>query len=186
MRMLLLLTALCGAQEARADAAWPKRMHGLYIGGGATFLGNESIGGPALTTDYAIGHGRWMFGGETTAQWLPDAGIDVRAGALVRYLARSFRPDSSASIELYGDASPGVEVIAANGAKVVRPDLRIGGGLQVRMRRVAIRIGLRITFAPPIDRDVVEAIACHGECMSPITEAPVIDDGMQVVLGVAW
>ena len=186
MRTLLLLVALCLAQEARAETAWPKRMLGLYVGGGASYLGNESIGGPALTVDYAFGHRRWMIGGETSAKWLPTDGIDVRAGALLRYLARSYRPDSDAAIELYGDLSPGVEVIAARGAKVARPDFRFGGGMQVRLKGVTIRLGIRITVAPPISRDAVETIACHGECMSSAADTPVIDDGIEMVFGVAW
>ena len=42
-----------------------------------------------------------------------------------------------------------------------------------------------VQLAPPIDRDVVAEIACHGECMST-AEAPAIDDGFEVFFGVAW
>jgi len=185
MRFALLLLLVL-AQEAHADVAWPKRLNGLYIGGGAGFVGNESIGGPAITTDYARGLGRFMLGGELSGRWLVTNGVDVRAGGLVRWLARSFRPDSSAAIELYVDGSPGVQVIAANGARVARPDVRLGGGLQVRdVGPVSIRIALRVTFAPPLSQEDVAAIACRGQCMSTVP-APQIDDGFEVLVGIAW
>jgi hypothetical protein len=181
--MLVLVLALAPAAHAEPEPfAWPARMRGVYVGGGATSLGERSVGGVEAAVDHGLGRGRWQLVPEAALRWLPPDGWQVRVGATTRWLARSFRPDARSAIDLYLDISPGAELITGAGSQVVRPDLRLGWGIQIRDGwKSAIRLGMRFSLAPA---PASAAIVCRGACAAD--RGPVIDDGIQVLLGVAW
>lgn len=165
------------------------RLRAMYVGMGLSYLGHESLGGPAITGEQAWGVGRWQLGGEASVRWLPLNGVDVRSAIDARWLARSFRPDGSGAIELYLDGGIGAELIASHGTVAARPDIRFGWGLQVAdVGRWRIRLALRISLAPSFDREAAESIACRGTCKTTTQNAasPPFDEGFEVLLGVAW
>lgn len=188
-RAIVIVTILAGTASADTDAAeWPARLRALYLGGGVSYLGTESVGGPGITGEQAWGYGRWSLGGEASVRWLPWSGVALRSAVDAKWLARSFRPDSSGAIELYLDAGVGAELISGHGAVVTRPDVRLGWGLQVRdVGRFRVRMAIRITLAPSFDRDAVETIACRGTCTTMTSApSPPIDEGFELLLGAAW
>jgi hypothetical protein len=184
---IVLVTILAGTAAAE-PGLWPKRLRALYLGGGVSYLGSESIGGPALTGEQAWGYGTWQLAGEASVRWLPMSGVAVRSAVDARWLARSFSPDGSAALELYLDGSLGAELIAQHGVLAARPDLRLGWGLQVRdVGNYRIRFAMRITLAPSFERDAAEMIACRGTCKpTASTSSPPFDEGFEVLVGVAW
>lgn len=184
---IVIVTILAGTASAET-LAWPARLRALYVGMGVSYLGHESLGGPAITGEQAWGFGRWQVGGEASVRWLPLTGVAVRPAIDARWLARSFRPDGSGAIELYLDGGVGAEMIASNGTVAARPDVRFGWGLQVAdVGRWRFRLAMRISLAPSFGREAAETIACRGTCKTTTSAAsPPIDEGFEVLVGVAW
>jgi hypothetical protein len=181
---LLVLGLTAGAH---ADvASWPKRNVAVYLGASATYVGTESIGGPQIGAEYAIGHRRWQFVTEAELTWFPVDGVSPRLGGAARWLARSWR-NAEAAMELFFDAGIGGEVFAASGIVTARPSARLGWGMQVNLRETfQIRLGIRATIAPRLDRDAMQTIACRGTCMPGAVDDIPLDDGFQGFFGVAW
>ena len=197
LRLLVILVAASTAGEARAEdwdrVKWPKRTKALYLGGGATYLGNEGLGGPSVTGEYALGCCRWQLLGDAGLTWyIPDGdggggGLGARAGVAGRWLARSFRADSSARIEMFMNGGTGIEHLAVGDGHVTRPDLWVGWGVQVRLleKKRMMRITFRVAVAPSLDDDMVDRLACRGTCTSVPSTSP-LDDSFQTMLGWAW
>jgi len=188
---IAILTIVVGTAAAETPTtevvAWPARLRALYVGGGVSYLGHQSLGGPGVTGAQGWGFGRWQLGAETSVRWLPGAGVAVRAALDTKWLARSFRPDSSGAIELYLDAGIGAELIAAHGTMLARPDLRFGWGLQVRdVGRFRIRLAIRITLAPSLSREEAEGLTCRGMCKTTTSSSPPLDEGFETLVGIAW
>ncbi len=195
----ILIVALAAATAHAGDdddLAWPSVSHGVLLGGGARYVGDQSLAGPSLGVERAWGRRRWqglvdvqvgwMFGGQ------PDrmvAGPDLRIGAGGRWLARSFRVDSSAAIQLYIESGVAVEHAALPDGGLTWPTGWFGLGWQIRAmgdhRRLMIRWTVRMLFSPAQDGERITQVVCRGVCPSNRTTSP-IDDGFVGGLGIAW
>lgn len=183
---MLALAVLLTGGVAHAEAKWPKRSVALYLGAGGTYVGGDSIGGPLLAGEYALGRKRWQLVTEGSVRWLGGDRMNPRVGGAARWLARSWRKDEAA-IELYFDLGLGGEVVAVPETVAARPIARVGWGMQVNLRdKHQLRLGVRFTMAPRFEREASDAIACRGACSSnALSDAP-FDDGMECVFGFAW
>lgn len=168
---------------------WPRRQLGLHLGGGASYLGHESVGGPVVVGEYGVGRGRWQWIANGEVMWMlgDHGGAGGRVGPGARWLARSFQPDHSASIDLFLHGGVGVQHLALAGGQVTRPDVWFGWGMQVRNLEGgwSIRLGFRVELAPAFEGDAVARVLCRGACPSTPSASP-IDDGFKTMLGVAW
>ncbi|MEZ4401585.1 MAG: hypothetical protein R3B06_16285 [Kofleriaceae bacterium] len=190
---LLLVGLATAAQAEREDPSrWPQRTTALHLTTTARYLGDRSVGGVGLGAEVAWGWGRWQALADARAGWAfadGGGGPMVRAGGGVRWLARSFQPDSSAALQLYLDAGAGIEHLALAGGGLTVPSVWGGWGWQVRAggthRRLMFRFILRIEIAPAVDRDRVARVLCRGACTAMVTSAP-FDEAFSGGLGVAW
>jgi hypothetical protein len=187
VRSILILALLAGAAHAEVrEFGWPKRSIGVHFGMGGTYLGAESVGGPLIDLEYGIGRKRWQFVTEGQVRWVPLDGVNPRLGGAARWLARSWK-NAEAKIELFLDLGLGGEVFAIPGTVVARPTARVGWGLQINNRdKWRIQMIMRATFAPSLDRDTRDAIACRGPCMRGALDGSPIDDGIEGAFGVSW
>lgn len=199
-RLVVLALAVLAATPGVARAgledepAWPRRSTAVAIGGNTGRLHNESIGGPALVVEHALGHRRWQLVAEGIATWYvgDSEGRGAGAGAHValggRWLARSFQPDTSAAIEMTMAILPGVEHLELVDGRVTRPDLTIGWGWQVRAmrdRRWTIRFDIRFAVAPSLPARDVARLVCRGQCTSAPPSLP-FDEALRAQVGFAW
>ena len=157
----------------------------MGFGAGA---GPSSIGGMGLNFEMGVSRGRWQMFGEAAQLWgfhEKRDGVGGRFGAGVRYLARSVEVDSSAAIELFGEASLGLEAFAwRQGGQLVQPDLTIGGGAQVRKFRdykVSIHFGGRLVLVP--SQDELNSAACRGPCGNT---SRLTVPGFMALVGAQW
>lgn len=192
MRVLasaLALVALAGVAHADDDdddedgelKPLPTFSIAISVGGHGTRIGGKSEAGFGPTLELAYGRGRWQYfveGGFQTAglrEWTAGAlepstldGRVLRADLGARWLARQFRPDSAAGIELFLMSTAGVQRFRfVNDARLTRPELAFGFGIQGRMYRkprIGFRLDARVLFTPNDDEDAV--VACHDRCMS--------------------
>lgn len=196
--MILIATALApGAARAGADdddaMRWPHRTTALYLTAGGRYLGDRSVAAPGVTGELAWGWGRWQALVDGRAGWAfagrDGGGPAIRAGAGVRWLARSYQPDSSAALQLYLDVGASVEHLALADGGLTLPSAWAGWGWQVRaMRdhhRVMIRFVIRIELSPSVDRARVDQLLCRGACGPTVTSSP-LDEGFSGGVGVAW
>ena len=192
---LLALVALAGTARADDDDphVWPRRTKMLAIGGGAQYLRNESIGGPALFGELGLGRGRWQWVPNATVQMvfgdgLRPTGWGLQGGLDARWLARTFEPDSSASLQLFINAGPAIEHIDLGTSALTRPEIGVGWGVQVRglqEHHWTIRMAFRFELAPALDAREVDRIVCRGQCTSAPSSSP-LDEGFKTIMGVVW
>ena len=174
MRVALLILLLCGsvpsaAAEHRAPKPLPRVELGVsFIGFGAG-AGANAVGGVGVNFEMGISRGRWQMFGEAAQLWAmydKRDGIGGRFGAGFRYLARSVEVDSSAAIELFGEAALGLDAFAfRQGGNVVQPDLTFGGGVQVRKLtnyKFLIHFRGRVVLVPSANEP--NSAACRGSC----------------------
>ena len=195
----LALAALAAAPAAAGDdddeaLRWPRRSVAVTLGGSASYVGDQSVGGFGLTGEVARGFGRWQALVDGRAAWTfgdqhrdggPALAVDVGA----RWLARSFSPDSSAALQLALEFGAGVEHIALPSGSLTRPLGWVGWAWQVRALgdhpRITVRFELRVVVAPALDRARAAQVLCRGTC-GPARSSSPIDDGLVGGLGVAW
>jgi hypothetical protein len=194
---LCALAAATTARPAHADDVdpnvWPHRATVVSLGGGAQYLRNESIGGPALFVEHGLGRGRWQWVPNVTAQWfIGDAehrGWGAQLGLDARWLARNFEPDSSASLQLFINGGPGVEHVELGNGMITRPNVGVGWGFQIRAlhepHRWMFRFAFRFELAPALDTRDVDRIICRGQCTSAASSLP-LDEGFKALLGLSW
>lgn len=191
MRVLafaLALAALTGVAHADDDddddgafEPLPTFSIALSLGGHGTRIGGHSEGGFGPSLELAYGRGRWQYfieGAFQTAdlrEWTAGAlepstldGRMLRGDLGARWLARQFRPDSFGGIELFLLSAVGVQRFHfANDARLTRPELAFGVGMQGRMYRkprIGFRLDARVLFTPNDREDAI--VACHDRCMA--------------------
>lgn len=196
---LLIVTAATSA--ARADVEdrdpIPPQTRSVAVGimgHAGRYLGQTEGGwGPYL--QLAAGSGRWQYFAELAANRLTSGkdeaerlGMFVRGGAGVRWLARSFMFDRRGSIDMNLEAFAGLGQLAfEHGEKVMRPDLGVGVGYQVRKLtswKLSFNVTARAYFAPH-DHSAAPMIACRGTTCSTDT-APSSSSGLMALFGCAW
>ncbi len=176
------------AAEHHAPRPLPRFEMGVSLMGFGAGVGASAVGGVGLNFEMGVSRGRWQMFGEAAQLWgfhEKRDGMGGRFGAGVRYLARSVEVDNSAAIELFGEASLGLEAFAwRQGGQLVQPDLTIGGGAQVRKLRdypVLIHFGGRLLLTPA--QNVTSGPACRGACGST-SSMPV--QGFMALVGAQW
>ncbi len=193
MRIVLACLLLCAAlgsahAEQRAPQPLPRFELGVSFMGFGAGTGASSIGGMGLNFEMGVSRGRWQMFGEAAQLWgfhEKRDGMGGRFGAGVRYLARSVEVDSSAAIELFGEASLGLEAFAwRQGGQLVQPDLSLGGGVQVRLlqeHRVLIHFGGRLLLVPSQTEPI--GAACRGMCSGSSSS---VAQGFMALMGAQW
>lgn len=195
-----LLTALtCVASVAHADdgeeevVPMPRHAATLAIAGYSGKLSGLSEGGWGPNLELALGHRRWQYFVELGAAKVsigPEGhetdGSQVRGGVGVRWLARSFEIDRFGAVEMHLEAITGLEKFWwDDGNRLVRPDLGVGVGYQLRHfgkhDKLAFRLSARVMFAPA-DRTAATAL-CRGTCTMPASTS---NAGLGAVFGVQW
>lgn len=185
MRPLVLLCLIAGTAGAEvppilaeepAVQPLPKISASVGVMGTAGKLARLDLTGWAPNVELARGAGRWQYFGEVGFGFVKlgpkgdrVSGHQVRGGAGVRWLARSFELGDKGAIEMHLEAFAGYSRFDLEGrAHTARPDLGAGVGYGVRsfvgkrLRNSGIRITVRVFFAPTDRRD--EEIACRGSC----------------------
>ena len=187
--MLLLAGSVqSAAAEHRAPQPLPRFELGVSFMGFGAGAGPSAVGGIGLNFELGVSRGRWQMFGEAAQLWgFHDQrdGMGGRFGTGVRYLARSVEVDSSAAIELFGEASLGLEAFAwRQGGQLVQPDLALGGGVQVRLlqeHRVMIHFGGRLLLLPP--QTETTSAACRGTCAGTSNS---VAQGFMALMGAQW
>jgi hypothetical protein len=161
--------------------SFPSRSVAIGGYGHGTHVGRHSEGGFGATLELAYGKGRWQYlaEGSISGSSFDDPNAPPNAttrmtidghvwrGALgARWLARQFMPDSSAGIELFLLSLVGMEHYHyAGGAKLTRPEIALGAGIQLRgyrKPRIAFRIDIRLLFTPSEPDSAL--VACRDLC----------------------
>jgi hypothetical protein len=148
------------------------QVHGTRIGGRA-----ESGVGLALETAY--GRGRWQYLAEGSLASSEKDGLvplrvddrisgnQLRAAVGMRWIARQFQVDETGGLELFLLSTLGVQRYSHdNGDRVIRPEVAVGFGVQVRKvrrPRFTFRLDARVLFTPN-DRESA-LVRCRGTCM---------------------
>ena len=184
---------LCGlvrsaAAEHRAPKPLPRFELGVSLMGFGAGVGASAVGAVGLNFEMGVSRGRWQIFSEAAQLWGSHEnrdGMGGRLGTGVRYLARSVEVDSSAAIELFGEASLGLEAFAwRQGGHLVQPDLTIGGGVQVRKLtdyKVLIHFGGRVVLIPSSDQP--NNVACRGTCRD---NSGSMVPGFMALVGAQW
>ena len=184
---------LCGsvqlaAAEHRAPNPLPRFELGVSFMGFGAGVGPSAVGGIGLNFEMGVSRGRWQFFGEAAQLWgfhEKRDGMGGRFGTGVRYLARSVVVDSSAAIELFGEASLGLEAFAwRQGGQLVQPDFTFGGGAQVRKLsdyKVLIYFGGRVVLIPSANEPA--SAACRGTCSN---NSGSMVPGFMALMGAQW
>jgi hypothetical protein len=161
--LALLVSLPRGAYADDEDDAFvSNRRYSVAIGfaGHGSHVRGQSEGGFGALAEVAIGNGRWQYIGEglvgSASLGDPDdalmhvGGRMLHGAAGVRWIARQFRPDSSAGVELFLMGLGGVErFYFDDGERVLRANAALGVGMQVRgynKPHFALRIDGRIVF----------------------------------------
>jgi hypothetical protein len=189
----------CVANAARAEApyvSWPRWAPELGLGAHVSRIGARSEGGVDGVASLAFGTGRWQLYGRAT---LGTAGFDNTAttpalamavdgsrtwlGGGLRWLARQYAVDD-ALIEMDLDVQSGIQRYAfGDGTTLVRPDIAIGAGWDVRVptsHQMTTRIEVRVVFTPNDAK--ASPIACRGTCDASAGTTSGIDMGLTL----AW
>lgn len=148
---------------------FPKLSIGVTLNGHGTRVRGHAERGFGAALELALGRARWQSfveAGLATASidtWTAGAGEMrvggrmVRGGLGMRWLARQFRRDDGAGIELFLLSLVGAERYDLdNMPRVTRPELAFGVGLQGRSfhrPRFAFRIDARMLYTPEGDDD---------------------------------
>jgi hypothetical protein len=199
--LLGLLIAIATTAPARADVEdtdvipVPRsEVAAGLVGHAGRYLG-RSEGGFGPYVEVAAGRGRWQYFGELGATKLDlgkdpveRTGVFVRGGGGVRWLARSFRFDEAVAIDMNLEAFAGLGQLRWDHAeKVLRPDLGVGLGYQLRLlrwKKVTLRVSARAYFAPH-DHSAAPAAACRGTtCTMPSASSS--SSGLMALFGLAW
>lgn len=165
MRILVCLVLLVSATayaDDEDDAYVPNRGHSFAIGfaGHGSHVHGRSEGGVGALAEFALGSGRWqylaegMVGsaslGDVNDPLMHVTGRMLHGAAGVRWIARQFRPESSAGAELFFMGLGGVErFYFDDGGRVSRANASLGVGVQVRGYKrphIALRVDGRIVF----------------------------------------
>jgi hypothetical protein len=193
VRSVILVAVLAGPAGADDELPpLPDRAVTLSVMGHAGRIGGVTEGGLGPNVEVAFGQRRWQYFAEGNVSWVSlgqdDARISgkaVRGGAGIRWLARAFELGDRGSIDLHLEAFAGVTRFDFDAMdRIVRPDLGVGVGYQIRGRwhggrsQAAFRISARIYFAPT-DREVATAV-CRGTCP---TSSGVDNSGLMAVFG---
>lgn len=160
--VLLVSTTVAYADDEDDDGFAPNRRLSVAIGfaGHGSRIDGEREGGFGAIGELAIGSGRWQYIGEALVgsasrgdpndELMHVGGRRIHGGAGLRWIARQFRPDASAGIELFLTSIAGLERFYFNdGMRVTRTTASLGVGMQVRgfkKPRIAIRIDGRVVF----------------------------------------
>ena len=197
-RAAALILVLCVAGPAAAEApvtAWPRWAPEVGFGAHVSQIGARSEGGVDGVVALAYGTGRLQLFGEAT---LGTAGFDNTAttpaletsidgsrvwlGGGARWLARQFVIDRELLVEMALHAQSGVERYAfSDGSKLVRPDVAIGAGVDIRTPKIhdlTTRIEVRVVFTP----NDTTSIACRGTCDERAGTRP----GLAMGITFAW
>jgi len=159
---LVLLVSATAYADDEDDAFVPNRGHSFAIGfaGHGSHVRGQSEGGVGALAELALGNGRWqylaegMVGsaslGDVNDPLMHVSGRMLHGAAGVRWIARQFRPESSAGAELFFMGLGGVErFYFDDGARVLRANASLGVGVQVRGYKrphIALRMDGRIVF----------------------------------------
>lgn len=165
MRFLVCLVLLVSATayaDDEDDAFFPNRKLSAAIGfaGHGSHVHGQSEGGFGALAELAIGNGRWQYVGEgligsaslgdPNDQLMHVTGRMLHGAVGLRWIARQFRPESSAGVELFLMGLGGVErFYFDDGERVLRANASLGVGMQVRGYKkphIALRIDGRIVF----------------------------------------
>lgn len=160
--LVLLVSPLARAdEEDDAYVAMPKRSAGVAVIGHATRIAGRSEGGWGPALELGLGRGRWqvLVEGMIASASLTDThmqGRMLRGGGGVRWLARQLRDsDKIAGVEMFLQAIGGVErYYFDDGARVLRPDLALGFGMQARIferPRLVFRFDFSVLLTPNED-----------------------------------
>lgn len=159
---ILLASAPAAAEEADPDfVAMPGRAATISFVGQSTRVHGVSEGGSGASLELAVGSGRWqllaegMFANSDRDQLAAGAmaipGRMLHAGGGLRWLARQFIPEEGGGFELYLSATTGVSSFYwDDGERLVRADLALGTGMQIRVYKVrdlTLRLDTRVLFA---------------------------------------
>ena len=179
-----------------AFVPFPKRSMGLGLMIHGTGIGSDRENGVGPVAEFAIGRDRWQYllegaistatRREPTADPSRDMGVSgkvIHGGLGVRWLARQFRPDDGAGVELFLLSMLGVEHYTFDDGRLTRPELAAGFGMQVRTYkkpRLAFRLDARVLFVPTTsDSSLVQ---CRGRC----TMTGGTGTGFMTAFGFAW
>lgn len=195
--VLATTAAPAGADEDPDYHEFPCRALALGIQGHGTRIGGQSESGVGATVEYALGRERWqyfvesslatagftrwvpsgdaMFGsgglaGDVVAHEVEHAGLLIRGGLGLRWLARQFTPNGYFGMELYLTSHVGVQRYQLADLQLTRPELALGLGVQFRgyrRPRGALGLDIRVLYTPS-DPDSA-LVACSGDCMSGAT-----------------
>jgi len=190
-RMALVLLFAAGTAHADVFEPAPGRAVELGVVGHASHIGGDVEGGMGPGLELALGSGRWQYFGEAMLEHAETdttmaTGWMGRGGLGVRWLARQFQPEPGGGVELFLEASTGVERYWwQGGGQLTRADFAAGAGMQVRawsLHGLTLRLGMRVVFTPT-DRDAA-LVACRGSGCPVGTSTSVA--GLAGGLGVAW
>lgn len=159
---LLLLVSATAYADDEDDAYVPNRSRSLAIGfaGHGSRVHGQSEGGFGALAEFAIGNGRWQYIGEGLVgsasfgdpndPLMHVGGRMLHGGVGLRWIARQFRPDSGAGVELFLMGVGGLErFYFDDGERVLRANASLGVGMQVRgynKPHFALRIDGRVVF----------------------------------------
>jgi hypothetical protein len=164
------------------------------MGQGGRYLGRAAgAWGPFI--EVAAGRGRFQYFAELAGMRITtgeDAdqrrGMLLRGGAGVRWLARSFQLDERFSLDMNLEAFAGLGQLRwEQGERVLRPDLGVGVGYQVRKLagwKLAMRVSARAYFAPH-DHSAVP-VSCRSSTPCSMAAAPSSSSGLMALFGFAW
>jgi hypothetical protein len=162
---------------------------GLYFAGGASGIGDVPVGGMGPTAELAVGWGRSQLFVENGAAWMKigpqttgTRAFQLRGALGARWIARSLGFDDFGALEMTLEALGGVQRLTWDGGSLVRPEVALGTGVQVRKYsspHVTVRFGVRVVFTPRAAADESLAMRCTGEC----TSGGRANTGIMVVVG---
>jgi len=188
MLAVLSRTAAADDEEARVHPVRPLTT-GLYFTGLGGAIDGVSTGGMGPTVELALGAGRTQVFVEGGVAWMQYGSLESREGFMVRggvgarWIARSFELGDEAAVEMTLDGLVGADKIWwEHGGRLVRPELGLGVGLQMRKfhaPHVHLRFIVRVLFTPT-DDDGMTAARCTGRCASA---SPLANGGMMFSIG---
>lgn len=184
MRALVILCLIAGTAGAEVTPILdsepvvqplPRLSASVGVMGTGGKLAGLDLTGWAPNVELALGSGRWQYFGEVGFGFVKlgpkddrVSGQQLRGGAGVRWLARSFELGDTGAVEMHLEAFAGYSWFDLDGARIARPDLGAGVGYGLRsfvgkrFRNSGLRVTARVFFAPTDRRD--EEIACRGSC----------------------
>jgi hypothetical protein len=182
--------------EDGAFVPFPKRSIGFGLMIHGTGIGSDRESGVGPVAEFAIGRDRWQYLAEfaistsTRQEANADPSYDMgiagkvlHGGAGVRWLARQFRPDQGAGVELFLLSMLGVQRFTFDDGRLTRPELAAGFGMQVRTYRrprLAFRLDARVLFIP--NSNDSSLVQCRGRC----TMDGGSSTGFMTAFGFAW